>query len=152
MPNGKQSIMTQIKSGDTVAIHYTGTLLDGSTFDSSEGRDPLEFVVGSGQIIPGLDAALPGLSVGDTKTVQIECAQAYGPINPAMRQAVPREGIPAEIPLEIGTQLQMQTPDGQALPVTVVEVTEATVTLDANHPLAGKDLKFDIEVIRIDAA
>ncbi len=144
--------MTEVKSGDTVAIHYTGTLLDGSTFDSSTGRDPLEFVVGSGQIIPGLDVALPGMTVGDKKTVEIPSEQAYGPANPEMRQAVPREGIPEEIPLEIGTQLQMQTPDGQAMPVMVVDVDEATVTLDANHPLAGKDLKFDIELMRIDPA
>ncbi|WP_176249702.1 MULTISPECIES: peptidylprolyl isomerase [unclassified Sulfitobacter] len=141
--------MTQVKSGDTVAIHYTGTLLDGSTFDSSEGREPLEFVVGSGQIIPGLDVALPGMAVGDKKTVKIGSADAYGPLNPEMRQAVPREGIPADIPLEVGTQLQMQTPDGQAMPVMVVEVDEATVTLDANHPLAGKDLQFDIELMKI---
>lgn len=144
--------MTEVKSGDTVAIHYTGTLLDGSTFDSSTGRDPLELVVGSGQIIPGLDMALPGMTVGDKKTVEIPSEQAYGPANPEMRQAVPREGIPEEIPLEIGTQLQMQTPDGQAMPVMVVDVDEATVTLDANHPLAGKDLKFDIELMRIDPA
>ena len=143
--------MTQVKSGDMVAIHYTGTLLDGTVFDSSEGRDPLEFTVGSGQIIPGLDVALPGMAVGDKKTVQIECAQAYGPLNPAMRQSIPREGIPDDIPLDIGTQLQMQTPDGQPLPVMVVEVDEATVTLDANHPLAGKDLTFDIELVRIGA-
>ncbi|MBW4962112.1 peptidylprolyl isomerase [Sulfitobacter sp. CW3] len=141
--------MTQVKSGDTVAIHYTGTLLDGSTFDSSEGREPLEFVVGSGQIIPGLDVALPGMAVGDKKVVKIGSEDAYGPLNPEMRQAVPREGIPADIPLEVGTQLQMQTPDGQAMPVMVVEVDEATVTLDANHPLAGKDLQFDIELMKI---
>jgi FKBP-type peptidyl-prolyl cis-trans isomerase 2 len=144
--------MSQVKSGDTVAIHYTGTLLDGTTFDSSEGRDPLEFVVGSGQIIPGLDVALPGMAVGDKKKVQIACTDAYGPINPEMRQAVPREGIPAEIPLEVGLQLQMQTPSGQPMPVVVVELDEATVTLDANHPLAGKDLTFDIELMRIQAA
>ncbi|WP_300037861.1 peptidylprolyl isomerase [uncultured Roseobacter sp.] len=144
--------MTQVKTGDTVAIHYTGTLLDGTTFDSSDGRDPLEFVVGSGQIIPGLDTAIPGMTVGDKKTVDIPCDQAYGPLNPEMRQAVPRDGIPEDIPLEVGTQLQMQTPSGQAMPVMVVEVDEATVTLDANHPLAGKDLKFDIELMRIDAA
>lgn len=144
--------MTQAKAGDTVAIHYTGTLPDGTKFDSSEGRDPLEFVVGSGQIIPGLDVALPGMAVGDRKTVQVECAQAYGPSNPEMRQAVPRQGIPADIPLEVGTQLQMQTPEGQALPVRVVDVDEATVTLDANHPLADQDLTFDIELMRIDAA
>lgn len=144
--------MSQVKSGDTVAIHYTGTLLDGTTFDSSDGRDPLEFVVGSGQIIPGLDVALPGMAVGDKKKVQIACTDAYGPINPEMRQAVPREGIPEEIPLEVGLQLQMQTPSGQPMPVVVVELDEATVTLDANHPLAGKDLTFDIELMRIQAA
>ncbi|WP_170517674.1 FKBP-type peptidyl-prolyl cis-trans isomerase [Ruegeria atlantica] len=141
--------MTEIKQGDTVRIHYKGTLLDGNVFDSSEGRDPLEFVVGSGQIIPGLDTAMPGLTAGDKKRVEIACVDAYGPINPAMRQQIPREGIPDDIPLEPGTQLQMQTPDGQALPVTVVEVDDATVTLDANHPLAGQDLIFDIEVVSI---
>jgi len=147
-----EKIMTALKSGDTVAIHYTGTLLDGSTFDSSEGREPLEFEVGSGMIIPGLDRAMPGMEVGDKKIVKIACEDAYGPLNPEMRQAVPREGIPADIPLEVGTQLQMQTPDGQALPVMVVEVDEATVLLDANHPLAGKDLQFDIEVVSIKPA
>ena len=141
--------MTEIKQGDTVRIHYTGTLLDGKVFDSSEGRDPLEFAVGSGQIIPGLDAALPGMEIGEKKRVEIDCVDAYGPINPGMRQQIPREGIPDDIPLEPGTQLQMQTPDGQALPVTVVEVDEATVTLDANHPLAGQDLVFDIEIVSI---
>ncbi|WP_319545230.1 peptidylprolyl isomerase [Ruegeria conchae] len=141
--------MTAIKDGDTVRIHYTGTLLDGKVFDSSEGRDPLEFAVGSGQIIKGLDVALPGMEVGEKKRVEIACTDAYGPINPGMRQQIPREGIPDDIPLEPGTQLQMQTPDGQALPVTVVEVDEATVTLDANHPLAGQDLVFDIEVVSI---
>jgi peptidylprolyl isomerase len=141
--------MTQVKSGDTVRIHYTGTLTDGSTFDSSEGRDPLEFTVGSGQIIPGLDTALPGMAVGDKKTVNVACDEAYGPLNPDMRQAVPREGIPPEIPLEIGTMLQMQTPEGQVVPVTVVELGEEEVTLDANHPLAGKDLIFDIELVEI---
>ncbi|WP_170561126.1 FKBP-type peptidyl-prolyl cis-trans isomerase [Ruegeria atlantica] len=141
--------MTEIKQGDTVRIHYKGTLLDGNVFDSSEGRDPLEFVVGSGQIIPGLDSAMPGLNVGDKKRVEIACVDAYGPINPAARQQIPREGIPDDIPLDPGTQLQMQTPDGQAVPVTVVDADEATVTLDANHPLAGQDLIFDIEVVSI---
>lgn len=141
--------MTAIKQGDTVRIHYTGTLQDGKVFDSSEGREPLEFAVGSGQIIPGLDSALPGMEVGDKKRVEVACEDAYGPVNPAMRQDIPREGIPADIPLDPGTQLQMQTPDGQALPVTVVEATDTTVTLDANHPLAGEDLTFDIEVVSV---
>lgn len=144
--------MAEVKAGDTVHLHYTGTLLDGTTFDSSEGRAPLQFEVGSGQIIPGLDVAIPGMAVGEKKVVKIGADDAYGQVNPEMRQAVPREGIPADIPLEVGTQLQMQTPDGQAMPVTVVEVDEATVTLDANHPLAGKDLQFDIELVKIDAA
>jgi peptidylprolyl isomerase len=141
--------MTEVKAGDTVQIHYTGTLLDGSVFDSSQGRDPLEFEVGSGMIIPGLDTALPGMAVGDKKSVNVPCAEAYGPVKPEMQQGVPRAGIPADIPLEVGTTLQMQTPDGQAMPVVVVNVTEDEVMLDANHPLAGKDLTFDIELVAI---
>jgi len=141
--------MTTVKAGDTVRIHYTGTLKDGSRFDSSEGRDPLEFTVGGGQIIPGLDSAIPGMTVGEAKTVEVACEEAYGPVNPEARQAIPREGIPDDIPLDIGTRLQMQTPEGQAVPVTVVAVDDATVTLDANHPLAGQDLTFAIELVEI---
>ncbi|SMY08442.1 FKBP-type peptidyl-prolyl cis-trans isomerase [Flavimaricola marinus] len=144
--------MTEVKSGDTVRIHYTGTLENGETFDSSEGRDPLEFVVGSGQIIPGLDKALPGMTVGESKSVPVPCAEAYGEANPEARQDVPRETIPAELPVEPGLQLQMQTQTGQVIPVTVVEVSEETVVLDANHPLAGKDLTFQIELVGVDAA
>lgn len=141
--------MTEVKSGDTVHIHYTGTLNDGTVFDSSEGRDPLKFEVGSGQIIPGLDTAIPGMTVGDKKVVEVPADQAYGPVDPNARQQVPREGIPADIPLDPGTQLQVQTETGQVLPVTVLEVTEEHVTLDANHALAGKDLTFDIELVAI---
>lgn len=144
--------MATAKAGDTVRINYTGTLDNGETFDSLAGRDPLEFVVGSGQIIPGLDAAIPGMAVGDKKDVSVPCAQAYGDRNPDAQQAVPREQIPAEIPVEVGTQLQMQTPQGQVVPVTVAEVSETEVTLDANHPLAGQDLNFAIEIVGIDAA
>ncbi len=144
--------MSTAKAGDTVRINYTGTLDSGETFDSSAGRDPLEFVVGSGQIIPGLDAAIPGMAVGDKKDVNVPCAQAYGERNDDAQQAVPRDQIPAEIPVEVGTQLQMQTPQGQVVPVTVAAVSETEVTLDANHPLAGKDLNFAIEVVGIDAA
>ena len=144
--------MTQVKTGDTVHIHYTGTLNDGTTFDSSEGREPLSFQVGSGQIIPGLDSAIPGMTVGDKKTVNVACDEAYGQVNPEMTQAVPRADIPADIPLETGTRLQMQTQNGQAIPVTVTAVDDSTVTLDANHPLAGQDLTFNIELVKIDAA
>jgi len=141
--------MTQVKPGDTVRIHYTGTLSDGATFDSSEGRDPLEFVVGSGQIIPGLGVALPGMGVGYRKVVGVPADEAYGQPAPNARQAVPRAEIPDHIPLDLGTQLQVQTPQGQAMAVTVVEVTETEVTLDANHPLAGKDLTFALELVSI---
>ena len=144
--------MTEVKAGDTVRIHYTGTLNDGSTFDSSEGRDPLEFTVGSGQIIPGLDSAMPGMTVGDKKSVEVPAAEAYGDRNPDALQAVPRAEIPEDIPLDPGTQLQVQTPNGQTVPVVVTEVTDSEVTLDANHPLAGRDLKFDIELVEIKAA
>lgn len=141
--------MTAAKSGDTVRIHYTGTLSDGTVFDSSEGRDPLEFKLGAGQVIPGFDAAVDGMKVGDKTVAEIPCDQAYGPIDPSARQDVPRDQIPPEIPLEKGLQLQMQAPTGQVLPVTVVELTDDTVTLDANHFLAGKDLTFAIELVSI---
>lgn len=141
--------MTQVKSGDTVRIHYTGILSDGATFDSSEGRDPLEFVVGSGQIIAGLDSAIPGMAVGEKKVVEVPADQAYGHPDPNARQAVPRAEIPDDIPLDLGTQLQVQTPQGQVMPVTVIEVSETEVTLDANHPLAGRDLTFAIELVEI---
>ncbi|MCB1438832.1 MAG: peptidylprolyl isomerase [Nitratireductor sp.] len=141
--------MTEVKAGDTVRIHYTGTLEDGSKFDSSEGRDPLEFAVGQGQIIPGLDKAIPGMKVGDKKQVTVPAAEAYGEFNPQAMQTVPRSQVPAEIPLEVGLGLQLQTPNGQVIPATVSEVTEESVTLDMNHPLAGKDLTFDFEVVGI---
>ena len=144
--------MTQVKAGDTVRIHYTGTLTTGETFDSSQGRDPLEFVVGSGQIIPGLDKAIPGMTIGDKKTVEVPCAEAYGETREEARQAIPRAEIPDHIPTEIGTQLQMQAPTGQVVPVTIVEANEAEIVLDANHPLAGKDLVFAIKLVGLDAA
>jgi peptidylprolyl isomerase len=141
--------MTQATAGTTVSIHYTGTLADGSTFDSSEGREPLTFEMGAGQIIPGLEAALDGMTEGDSKTVTIPAAEAYGPRREEAMQQIPRESVPDNIPLDLGTQLQVQTPDGQAMPVTVAEVTNETVTLDANHPLAGHDLTFAVELVKV---
>ncbi|NIZ13588.1 peptidylprolyl isomerase [Phaeobacter sp. HF9A] len=141
--------MTAVKNGDTVRIHYTGKLTDGTVFDSSEGREPLEFTVGAGHVIKGMDEGMLDMAEGDKKVLEIACNDAYGPANPEARQAIPREGIPDDVPLEIGTMLQMQTPEGQVLPVTVVEVDEATVTLDANHRLAGEDLIFDVELVAI---
>ena len=139
------------KAGDNVQIHYTGTLDDGSTFDSSEGREPLAFTLGSGQVIKGFDDGVTGMSVGEEKTIHIPCEDAYGPINPAMMQDVPREQIPDEIPLELGMMLQMQGQAGDVIPVTVVNITDDTVTLDANHMLAGKDLTFALKLVSIGA-
>lgn len=145
----KGMTMATANKGDTVQIHYTGTLADGSVFDSSEGRDPLSFEVGSGMIIPGLDVAIPGMAVGDKKTVQIPADQAYGPEHPEARQAIPRSELPDDIPQEVGTRLQMQNPEGQVVAVVIAEVTETDIIIDANHPLAGKDLTFQIEMMAI---
>ncbi len=141
--------MSDVKHGDTVRIHYTGTLADGSVFDSSEGRDPLEFAVGSGQIIPGLDAAMPGMAIGETKVVEVPHPEAYGARDPDRQQAVPRAQIPEGIPVDPGTQLQMQAPSGSVVPVVVVEANDEEVVLDANHPLAGKDLTFEVTLVEI---
>lgn len=141
--------MSDAKAGDTVRIHYTGTLSDGSTFDSSAGRDPLEFTIGTGQVIPGFDKAVDGMSTGEEKTVEIPCDEAYGPHDPNGRQDFPRANVPDDVPLEIGTRLQLSTPTGQPVAVTVAEVTDETVVLDANHPLAGQDLTFKIELVEI---
>ena len=144
--------MTTAKSGDTVRIHYTGALSDGSVFDSSEGRDPLEFTLGSGMVIAGFDAGVTGMSIGEKKRVEIPCDQAYGPRQDNATQAIARSEFPDNIPLELGLQLQMQAPNGQPMMVTVSELTDTEVTLDANHALAGKDLTFDLELVSCDAA
>ncbi|MCG6857923.1 MAG: peptidylprolyl isomerase [Salaquimonas sp.] len=141
--------MAEVKSGDTVRIHYVGTLTDGRQFDSSQGREPLEFVVGSGQIITGLDKALPGMTEGDKKTVNVPADEAYGQMDPNARQSVPRDQIPADIPLEVGRQLQVQTQEGRTIAVQVIDVSDEAVVLDANHPLAGQDLVFAIELVSI---
>lgn len=141
--------MSEAKSGDTVRIHYTGTLTDGVEFDSSAGRDPLEFTIGGGQIIPGLEREIVGMKVGDKKTVTAVADEAYGQPNPGAMQEVPRNTIPPEIELVVGGQLQAMTQDGQQISVTIAALTEDTVTMDANHPLAGKDLVFDVELVEI---
>ena len=141
--------MTEVSTGDTVRIHYTGTLADGTRFDSSEGRDPLQFTVGSGQVIPGFDVAVTGMTVGEQKTVTIPADQAYGPHDPRGVQAIPRAEFPEDIPVEVGLQLQAQTSSGQPIPVVIAEVTENEIVLDANHRLAGKDLTFALELVEI---
>lgn len=141
--------MAQAKQGDTVKVHYTGKLDDGTVFDSSAGRDPLEFTVGSGQLIPGFDAGVIGMSLGESKTVQIPSDEAYGPHHDEMVIVAGRDEFPPEIAPAIGDQLQMRHETGQVIMVTVTEVSDANVILDANHPLAGKDLIFDIELVEV---
>lgn len=140
--------MAQAKSGDTVQVHYTGRLDDGTVFDSSQGREPLEFQVGSGMVIPGFDNGVAGMNIGEKKTIHIPADDAYGPVQDEMILKIPRTDIPADIPLEIGTQLNMhQDGAGQVVPVTITDVTVDTVVLDANHVLAGKDLVFEVELV-----
>jgi len=136
-------------SGDSVKIHYTGTLEDGTTFDSSEGRDPLEFTLGSGQVIVGFDEAVTGMEVGDKKTVNIPADKAYGQRNEEMVITAPRDQVPPDIKPEIGQQLQMAGPNNQPIIVKITEVTDEHIVLDANPPLAGKDLTFDLELVSI---
>jgi peptidylprolyl isomerase len=141
--------MTQAKQGDTVKIHYTGKLEDGTVFDSSEGRDPLTFTIGSGQVIIGFDEAVSGMKLDEKKNVTIPADKAYGARNEEMVIEVPKSQVPPDINPEVGQRLQMQGPNDQMVVVEVISVTEKNITLDANPPLAGKDLIFDIELVGI---
>ena len=131
-------------SGDTVHVHYTGTLSDGSEFDSSRGRDPLTFTLGAGQVVPGFDKAVAGMEVGETKTVTIPAKDAYGAPDPEQTVTIGRDQLPAGAEVSVGDQLQMGLGNGQVVVVTVAEMDAETVTLDANHALAGEDLTFEI--------
>ena len=141
--------MSEAKSGDTVRINYTGSLTDGTMFDSSEGREPLEFQVGSGQIISGLDREVEGMKVGDKQTVTVPADEAYGAHDAAKVQKIPRDALPPEIEPQQGMQLQAQTPQGGQVALLVTAVDDQELTVDANHPLAGQDLVFDIEMVEI---
>lgn len=141
--------MTQAKTGDTVKIHYSGTLTDGTQFDSSEGRDPLEFSLGAGAVIPGFEKAVEGMAVGENKSVTIEPDDAYGPRHDQLVQQVPGSALPDDIEPAIGMQLQGQSPEGQVMNLTVTAIEEDGITVDANHPLAGEALTFDIELVEI---
>ncbi len=141
--------MSHAKSGDTVKIHYTGTLDDGTEFDSSAGREPLEFVLGSGQVIHGFDNAVDGMEVGENKTVRLDADDAYGQRMDQLVQEVPKSALPDDIEPKVGMGLQSQSPDGQVMQLTVTEVGDDSITVDANHPLAGQALSFDIELVAI---
>ncbi len=141
--------MSKVKSGDTVKVHYTGTKTTGEIFDSSENREPLEFTMGTGQLIPGFEKAVEGLAVGESTKVTIPAGEAYGDKREDLVINVEKDKLPPEIKPELGQQLQIQQQDGNGIPVVITEVTESHVTLDANHPLAGEDLTFDIELVEI---
>ncbi|HUQ30786.1 MAG TPA: peptidylprolyl isomerase [Pyrinomonadaceae bacterium] len=145
---GGEIMPEQAQKGDTVQVHYTGKLTDGKVFDSSEGGEPLEFEVGSGQVIQGFDNGVQGMSVGDKKQIEIEVGDAYGERVEQLVQTISREGLTLDTEPQAGMTLVMQLPDGNEIPVAVTEITEDSITLDANHPLAGQKLIFDVERVK----
>ncbi|NTU70674.1 MAG: peptidylprolyl isomerase [Coriobacteriia bacterium] len=136
-------------SGDTVLVNYTGTLSDGSVFDSSEGRDPLEFVIGTGAVIPGFDSAVSGLELGETATVTIPAAEAYGEHRPEGLQTFPRDAFPPDANPEAGWAVELEGEDGRRVPALITEVDDEKIVLDFNHPLAGQDLTFEITLVEV---
>ncbi|MBI5857001.1 MAG: peptidylprolyl isomerase [Sphingobacteriales bacterium] len=141
--------MAQAKSGDKVKVHYHGKLTSGETFDSSEGRAPLEFEIGGGMVIKGFDEGVTGMTVGEKKTINIPYNEAYGARNPEMVIEMPKDRFPSDMEIEMGMPLMMSDQQGHQFQVTVVEIKETAVMLDANHPLAGQDLIFDLELVEI---
>ncbi len=141
--------MKEVKHGDVVKVHYTGKLTEGEQFDSSTGREPLEFTVGAGQMIKGFDAAMPGMKVGEKKTINILPEDAYGVKDEQAMIEFPKENIPTEMKPEVGMKLQLRNESGQPFPVTIAEIKDDIIVLDANHSLAGKELVFDIELVEI---
>ena len=141
--------MEQVKEGDIVRVHYTGKLTNGKQFDSSKGREPLEFTVGAGQMIKGFDDAMPGMTVSEKKTINILPEDAYGQKDEQAIIEFPKKNIPKDMKLEVGMQLQLRNENGQPFPVTVAEIKDDVIVLDTNHSLAGKELVFDIELIEI---
>jgi peptidylprolyl isomerase len=146
--NGKES-SEMVKDGDTVRVHYTGSLGDGSVFDTSVGREPLELTIGKGEVIPGFEEAVKGLQVGQTDKVTISAKEAYGSYRDDLKLVVERSQLPENLEPVVGQQLQLQRKDGQAIRVVITDISEKTVTIDANHPLAGKDLTFEIQLVEV---
>ncbi len=137
--------MSKVEDGTQVKVHYTGKLNDGTVFDSSQDKEPLEFTMGQGEVIPGIEDAVRDMDQGESKQVTIGKDQAYGDRRDDMIIDVPKDKFPEEIPQDVGQQLMLKHPEGQEFPAVIVDVKEETVTLDANHPLAGEDLNFEIE-------
>lgn len=141
--------MAGAKNGDKVRVHYTGKVEDGTVFDSSKNREPLEFTLGETGIIPGFQEMVVGMNPGDSKTDTIPSEKAYGPHMEEMVLDVERDKLPQDLDLEVGQHLQLSRSDGQVIPVHVTHVGESSVTIDANHPLAGEDLTFEVDLIEI---
>ena len=141
--------MAAAHEGSTVKVHYTGKLASGEVFDTSKERGPVEFKIGEGQILPSFEQAIVGMNPGETKTITLQPDEAFGPHRDDRMIEVPRERIPDETHLEVGQRLQMRSPDGDAVLVAVAEINPETVTLDANHPLAGEELVFDVELLEV---
>ena len=141
--------MTKIKDGAQVKVHYTGKLVDGTVFDSSEGRDPLAFTIGKGMMIPGFEKGVMGMEINDEKTINIKPEEAYGEVREDMIAEIPIAQLPPDLKPQSGMELMSQTPDGQQMVVRVKEVKTESVMIDANHPLAGKELTFDIKIVEI---
>ena len=139
----------QAKAGDAVKVHYTGKLDDGTVFDTSEGSEPLAFTIGVGEVIPGFDQAILGMRVGESREITIQADDAYGERNEALSQAIARDQLRLGVEPELGMNIEMHAPDGTVIPLTITEVTEKTVTLDANHPLAGMKLHFALQLVQI---
>lgn len=141
--------MSQVKKDDNVKVHYTGKLANGEVFDSSEGREPLAFQVGAGQMIPGFDKGVIDMAINEKKTIVVSPDEAYGAMQKELIQEVPKSQLPGNIEPEVGMRLVSTTPEGQEIPLTITEVKEEDIVVDANHPLAGKELTFDIEIVAI---
>ena len=142
--------MAQAKTGDHVKVHFTGKLEDGTVFATSADTSPLEFTVGGNEVLSGIEEAVEGMQPGETKTVEIPSDQAYGARHDELTQEVPRESLPNDLEPEVGQQLRVDRPGMEPLIVSVSDVSDVTVTIDGNHPLAGKDLTFDLELVEID--
>ena len=144
--------MNQVKENNTVKVNYTGKLADGQVFDSSEGKEPIEFTLGQGQLIPGFEKGLIDMKLNEKKTITVAKEEAYGDVNKDLIQEVKKTELPQDMTPEVGMGLVSKSPDGQEMNLMVVEVKEETIVIDGNHPLAGKDLVFDLEVLEIKEA
>lgn len=143
--------MKKAKNGDTVKVHYTGSLDDGTIFDSSEGKEPLQFTIGDGQLLPAFEQGVVGLAVGETTNIQLTAQEGYGLKQDKLIGKLPLEALPPDLTPEVGMRLQMKTPEDQVVILKIIEVSDNDITVDANHELAGEDLNFEIELVRIEA-